>query len=245
MFIDVDGYQLTIDVDDCQHMRYSVAMDGRKRTGRPPAAEAPASLTDIFSAALRLFSEKGFDGTSVGALNRELGVSHNLVHRRFGSKEALWYATVDWAFGQIAAEVSADDELASPDLLVAVRAMILRFLEVHSRHPQILRLVSVEGAAPSPRLTYLYEAHVAPLYARLTAALKGLVDRGVLSEADIRSLHFVVAHGGTAPFSLVPFARMIDPLDPVDPAAVRAHAEFVADMVVGGLLARGAEAGAP
>jgi TetR/AcrR family transcriptional regulator len=50
--------------------------------------------------------------------------------------------------------------------------------------------------------------------------LKPLFDLGVLSEIDIRSLHFLVAHGGTAPFSLVPFA--------------------VADVVVAGLRARGA-----
>ncbi|HTY31777.1 TetR/AcrR family transcriptional regulator [Mycobacterium sp.] len=215
-------------------------MTGNKRPGRPPAAEAPASLTDIFSAALRVFSEKGFDGTSVGSLNRELGGSHNLVHRRFGSKEALWYATVDWAFGQIADELSEYDGLAAPDALAAVRAMVLRFLEVHAKHPEILRLVAVEGAAHSPRLTYLYEAHIAPLHARLTAPLKPLVDQGVLSEVDVRSLHFLIAHGATAPFSLVPFARMLDPTGPLDPKAVRAHAEFVADLVVAGLRARGA-----
>jgi TetR/AcrR family transcriptional regulator len=222
---------------------YSGVMADKKRTGRPPAEEAPASLTDIFSAALSVFSEKGFDGTSVGALNRELGVSHNLVHRRFGSKEALWYATVDWAFGQIAAEVTADDELSEPDVLTAARAMVLRFLHVHSQHPLILRLVTVEGATPSPRLNYLYGTHVAPLYARLTAPLKVLVDRGVLSEVDVRSLHFLLAHGGTAPFSLVPFARMIDPVDPLDPDAVQQHAEFVADVIVAGLSARGAGTG--
>lgn len=221
---------------------YGGVMADRKRTGRPPADEAPASLTDIFSAALRVFSEKGFDGTSVGAINRELGVSHNLVHRRFGSKEALWYATVDWAFGQIAAEVGAYDEVTAPDVSATIRSMVAQFLQVHAEHPQILRLVTVEGAAPSPRLTYLYEAHVAPLYARLTAPLKVLVDRGVLSEVDVRSLHFLIAHGGTAPFSLVPFARMIDPLDPLDHDAVREHAEFVADVIVAGLAARGTEA---
>ena len=219
---------------------YSGAMTVRKRAGRPPAAEAPASLTEIFSAALRVFSEKGFEGTSVGALNRELGVSHNLMHRRFGSKEALWYATVDWAFGQIAEELSADDGLAEPDVLAGARQTIVRFLEVHARHPEMLRLVAVEAATASPRLTYLYEAHVAPLHARLTAPLKPLVDRGVLSEVDVRSMHFLVAHGATAPFSLVPFARMLEPTDPLDPDAVRPHAEFVADMVVAGLRARGA-----
>jgi TetR/AcrR family transcriptional regulator len=217
-------------------------MQATKRVGRPPADDAPASLHDIFSTALKVFSEKGFDGTSVGALNRELGVSHNLMHRRFGSKEALWYATVDWAFGQIAWEMGADKEplpLEPEEPENIARQTVRRFLEVHATHPEILRLVAVEGATASPRLTYLYETHVHPLYARLTGPLKPLVDSGILSEADVRSLHFLVAHGGTAPFSLVPFARMLNPVDPLDPDAIRRHAEFVADMVVAGLRARG------
>ncbi|MFI5540942.1 TetR/AcrR family transcriptional regulator [Nocardia sp. NPDC051900] len=215
-------------------------MATQTRKGRPPAELSPASLTDILAAALRVFAECGFDGTSVAALNRELGVSHNLVHQRFGSKERLWYATVDWAFGEIADHMSVDAELAERDLLEAVRVTIVQFLQLHATHPQILRLVTVEGATEGPRLTYLFDAHVGPLYHRITAPLKVLVDRGVLAEEDIRTVHFLVAHGATAPFSLVPLAARLNPLDPLDPAAARRHAEFVAGMVVAGLRARGA-----
>lgn len=190
--------------------------------------------------ALKTFAENGYEGTSAAALNRELGVSHNLIHQRFGSKEELWYAAVDWAFGQIADEIAIDTELADSDLMEALRHGLIQFLEVHARHPEMLRLVTVEGATPSPRLTYLFDAHIRPLYARLTAPLKTLVDRGVLTDVDVRSLHFLVAHGGTSPFSLAPLAKMLEPIDPCDSTAVRGHAEFVADLVVAGLRARGA-----
>lgn len=215
-------------------------MTSKPRRGRPPADLSPASLTNILSAALDVFAAYGFDGTSVAALNRELGVSHNLIHQRFGSKEGLWVATVDWAFGEIDKRMTLDAQLAATDLLGAVRETIVRFLCLHASHPQVLRLVSVEAATDSPRLAYLVQTHVEPLYNRLTGPLKILVDRGVLTTADIRSLHFLVAHGGTAPFSLVPFAIKLDPLDPLAPQAIRAHAEFVADMAVAGLRARGA-----
>ncbi|WP_433722396.1 TetR family transcriptional regulator [Nocardia sp. CA-129566] len=215
-------------------------MATKTRKGRPPAELSPASLTEILSAALKVFAENGFDGMSVAALNRELGVSHNLIHQRFGSKEALWYATVDWAFGEIAEHMAPDPALAELDLLETVRVTIVRFLQLHATHPLILRLVSVEGATDSPRLAYLFDAHVGPLHALITAPLKVLVDQGVLAPADIRTLHFLVAHGATAPFSLVPLAQKLNPLDPLDPDAVRQQAEFVADMVVAGLRARGA-----
>jgi AcrR family transcriptional regulator len=216
-------------------------MTTAKRRGRPSSAEeSPAATNDILARALAMFAERGFEGTSVAALNRELGVSHNLIHQRFGSKEGLWRAAVDRAFSAVAEELDLELELAAVGVLDAARLAIVRFLEVHARHPEILRLVSVEGAAASARLDYLFEVHVQPLYTRLTAPLKVLVDVGVMTSADVRSLHFLVAHGGTSPFSQVPFARMLDPLDPMGPDAVRQHAEFVADMVVAGLRARGA-----
>jgi TetR/AcrR family transcriptional regulator len=213
-------------------------MTTTKRQGRPPATEAPAALPDIMSKALKMFAENGFDGTSVAALNRELGVSHNLIHQRFGSKEALWYAAVDFAFGEVHEQISIDTELAERDLMEAARQIIVRFLVSHAHRPELLRLVTVEGATPSARLTYLHEVHVQPLYARLTEPLKVLVDCGALSPTDVRSLHFLVAHGGTAPFSLVPFSLMLDPADPTHPAAIEHHAEFVADMLIAGLRAR-------
>ncbi|WP_234817070.1 TetR/AcrR family transcriptional regulator [Mycolicibacterium wolinskyi] len=220
-------------------------MTTAKRQGRPPAAEAPAALSDILSKALKMFAENGFDGTSVAALNRELGVSHNLIHQRFGSKEGLWYAAVDFAFGEVHEQISVDTELAERDLMEAARQTIVRFLVSHAHHPELLRLVTVEGATPSPRLTYLHEVHVQPLYARLTEPLKVLVNCGALNAADVRSLHFLVAHGGTAPFSLVPFALMLEPHDPTEPAAIEHHAEFVADMLIAGLRARVATKGTP
>ena len=140
-----------------------------------------------------MFSENGFEGTSVAAFNRELGVSHNLIHQRFGSKEALWYVTGDWAFGQIADQLADVDGLAAPDPVEAMRVMVHRLLEVHSRHPHMSRLVTMEAATANPRLTYSYEAHVVPLPLALLAPVKTLVDRGVLTEVDIRSLHFVIA----------------------------------------------------
>lgn len=216
-------------------------MTSGKRRGRPPASESPASVDDILAASLRVFAERGFDGTSIAAVNRELGVSHNLIHQRFGSKEDLWFATVDWAFGKVERGMADIDPAPGNDLLGATRSTIVRFLELHAEHPEILRLVTVEGAVSSPRLTYLWDAHIGPSIMRFLAPLKTLVDAGVLSDADVRSLHFLVAHGATAPFSLVPLAEQMAPEDPRSTAAVREHAEFVADLVVAGLKARGAD----
>ena len=87
-----------------------------KRKGRPKAQDAPATLEQILDAAFRAFATYGYDGVACRTLNRELGVSHNLIHQRFGSKQALWYAAVDRAFGQQVTELATwfDPTLTDP-----------------------------------------------------------------------------------------------------------------------------------
>ena len=66
-----------------------------RRRGRPRAEES-VDRTEILDAALRAFARHGLEGVSVRTLNRELGVSHNLIYQRFGSKDDLWRAAVDF-----------------------------------------------------------------------------------------------------------------------------------------------------
>jgi TetR/AcrR family transcriptional regulator len=62
----------------------SIQTSENKRTGRPKTQDAPVTLEQILDAAFRAFATCGYNGVAVRTLNRELGVSHNLIHQRFG-----------------------------------------------------------------------------------------------------------------------------------------------------------------
>ncbi|MCI3270668.1 TetR/AcrR family transcriptional regulator [Streptomyces cylindrosporus] len=205
------------------------------RIGRPPADLAPATLDEILGAALQMFADKGYDGASVAALNRQLGVSHNLIHQRFGSKEKLWFAAVDRAFGAIAAELRSELEDTSGGPWEQFRRVIVRFVRVNARRPEVLRLLTVEGVAETPRLQYLYERHVDPLLAATTAPMRRLMGEGAIAPVSLRTLYFLIAHGASAPYGLIGLARRIGPGDPQDPQAVTDHANLVADLILDGL----------
>ncbi|MEU4313802.1 TetR/AcrR family transcriptional regulator [Nocardia sp. NPDC024068] len=214
---------------------------GRRTTrGRPPAGDSPASADEILGAALRVFARDGFAGASVAAVNRELGVSHNLIHQRFGSKEALWYSVVDWIFDNAFTLLKIRPEKTDLPPLEEFRAGIIRFLELQAEYPDVVRLISMEAAIEGPRLTYLYDRHIEPMLILLAEPLKPLIQNKVLSRADLRSLHFLIAHGATAPFSMLPMAQRMAPADPRGAAAVRRHARLVADTIVAGIEVRAA-----
>ena len=205
-----------------------------KRSGRPKAANAPATLEEILDAAFRAFATHGYDGVSVRTLNRELGVSHNLIHQRFGSKQALWYAAVDRAFGQVAELATAFDPTVS-DPLDQLNLAIRHFLIHSAKHPELLGLMNIEGRIDSERLDYIYDNYVAPVLAPLGRLLEHLTANGRIRPISLRSLHFLVAHGANAAFTLTPLARRFDTTDPLDPIQITEHAALIADLLTNGL----------
>ncbi|MEA2218323.1 MAG: hypothetical protein QOJ35_949 [Solirubrobacteraceae bacterium] len=207
----------------------------RKRAGRPTAKDAPATLEQILDAAFRAFATYGYDGVSVRTLNRELGVSHNLIHQRFGSKRGLWYAAVDRAFGRQVTELATAFDPTLSDPLDQLEHAIRRFLVYSAEHPELLGLMNIEGRVDSERVDYIYDNYLEPALAPLGRLLDHLVATGRIRPISLRSLHFLVAHGATAPFTLTPLARRFDPTDPLDPAEVAEHAALAAGLITNGL----------
>lgn len=203
------------------------------------------SADDILAAALRAFARDGFEGMSVRTLTRELGLSHNAIPQRFGTKEQLWYAAVDRGFGGLTALLA--DEVAQyassgADPLEGLRGAIRRFLHYSARNPELLGIMSNEGGQDTARLDYIYDTYVGPATAPLAALLTRLAAEGRIRPTPLRTLHFLITSGGAAQFSLVALARKLgtegldpDQADPLAPAAVTAHADLVAELVVAGL----------
>ena len=215
-----------------------MATRARRPPGRPPAEKSPASRDEILAAALRAFATHGYEGVSVRMLNRELGVSHSLINGRFGSKEGLWYATVDWAIQPLAVKLASAFDPTVTDPLEQLRIAIRTFLMYSAEHPELLGLMNIEARQDTERLAYIYETYIEPALAPIGRLLHHLADEGRTRPISLRTVHFLIAHGGAAPFTLAPLARHFDPRDPLDPDAVAEHAELVAN-----LLARAIEVG--
>lgn len=206
-----------------------------RKPGRPRAQDAPLSVDEMLQAALGAFATHGYDGVSVSALSRELGVSHNLLHQRFGSKEGLWYAAVDWGFGGLADELAKAADPTLTDPLDQLAVILRRFLEVSAERPELVGLMNLEGRERSERLTFLFDHYVEPLVAPIGRLLEHLAGEGRVRPISARTFLFLVAHGAAAPFTLEALARELDPADPFDPAEQAAYIESVIDMLIAGI----------
>jgi len=185
--------------------------------------------------AIEAFSVHGYNGVSLRTVNDELGVSRNLLYQRFGSKSNLWRAAVDWAFGPFVAHLeSIDDESADP--MDRLRGFVCGFIEYSATRPYLASLATLEGAAPTDRLDYLYDNYVQSVRSRVLSILEQLGRAGRIKPIPPEVLFFLITSGGTAPFGQAGIAaRMEIELDPENPAQVRVYAEHVAEVLMSGI----------
>jgi AcrR family transcriptional regulator len=213
----------------------SVSGERRRAPGRPPSNGDTVPADVILDAALRAFATHGYEGMSIRTLTREIGVSHSLIHQRYGSKEQLWRAAVDHGFGQITHDLADVFDPTLSDPLEQLRLWIRRFLELSADHPELVGLMNIEGRQETPRLRYLYDTYVAPSMGRVAPLLEHLAQTGRIRPVPLRTFHFLVVHGGAASHTLTALAEQFDPASPLESPEVEQHAALVADLLIDGL----------
>ncbi len=204
------------------------------RRGRPKAA-ASRPLQDILETALEAFATYGYDGVSLRTVNRELGVSHNLIYQRFGGKDDLWRASVDFGFGPLLRILQDlfDPTLTEP--LEQLRLAIRRYVVFSADHPELVALMNIEARQNTDRLSYVYDNYIEPALKGVGRLVLHLADQKTIRPISLREFHFLVAHGAAAIYSLVPLATLFDPTPLGHPAAIDEHARLVSDLIVEGL----------
>ena len=99
-----------------------------RRPADDPAFEDLTARARIREAAIRLFAERGIDGTTVRDIAEHAGVSSGLLRHHFGSKDALREACDVYALDRlvkIKEEFLLDGKVANPGFLPSVHPTIV------------------------------------------------------------------------------------------------------------------------
>jgi AcrR family transcriptional regulator len=170
---------------------------------RPRVIEEDTLLDRLLEA----FADLGFEGTSIREICRHLGVSHNLIHTRYHSKENAWYRAVDHGYeelGRALTEVPAGDW--PTDGLEILRLSMERYAIATIERPALSRIIQQEAARPGPRFDYMYERYILP-WRRITDALiEHLQNEGVLRRGAIDTVYFFLTTWGIGGLASVPDA---------------------------------------
>src|SRR5262249_16004793 len=163
-----------------------------------PKASESMPIEEILDKALTMFATVGYDGMSLRTLNRELGVSHNLIYQRFGTKDELWRAAGPSAFPPPVADpprLFLPTPPHPPGPLEQLRLAVYRFVVYSADHPELVALMNIEGRQDTDRLAYIYDTYIEPILKDVARLLAHLADQGVIRPIPLRTFFFLLAHG--------------------------------------------------
>jgi AcrR family transcriptional regulator len=192
----------------------------------------------ILQAAFEAFAAEGYEAMSVRKLNIDLGLSHETVRQRFGSKSELYFAAVDHGiatfynlyFEELGLLGDADGDLQ--ELRFAMRA----FMTASIRFPLLANLVNHEATSPNERMDYIFASGYLPGMKFYTTTLERLVGDEVIPPITARDVFFLV-DAGLSPFAQVGLSRAFDAVaGPLDECA---HVDQFLDFVFRGLVRTG------
>jgi AcrR family transcriptional regulator len=201
---------------------------------RPPGRPQTWTDDEILDAALRSFAATGFEAMSIRSLNAELGLSHEAIRQRFGSKDKLYYASLDHGFAAFFRDLAEERGTRPVDLedLEELRESIRVFIVVAGRHRALGQLISHESLQATERIDHIYTQAFEPGIAGVKKLLDRLADAGEIRQISVRDWFFLVK-GAAAPFAQVALSEAFTPLaGPLDPDR---YVETVTEIIMQGI----------
>ena len=202
------------------------------RSTRP---SGDAARDRIVAAAIDLFAERSYDGATTREIAARAGVTQPLVNYHFRSKEELWRTAVDALFGRLDHTMyERTHGLRGVDEITAAKLLVREFIVFSARNPQLHRIIMQESKADGPRMDYLVDRHVRPIYERTVAMFESLAAAGAFPDIPAAHLYYILTGAGPTMFVLAPECRRLTSVDPLDEGVVDAHAEAVCRLLFGG-----------
>lgn len=150
---------------------------GAPRRGRPGHDQEA-----VLRIAIDLFNRQGYDGTSMGDLAAELGVTKSAIYHHVPSKEHLLSQALDEALEGLESAITVAEAMTGASAYERLRSVVRQSVEVLVAHqPAVTLLLRVRGNSEVELAALARRRHVD---ARLAALVQAAVAEGSL-RADL------------------------------------------------------------
>lgn len=203
-----------------------------RRVGRPAQPTDIPTDSDILARGLTAFAELGYDGASVRELARRLGVSHNFINDRYGSKEQFWRAVIDRSLSAQVDRLRALLSVSGEDDLAHLRNLVHAFHLANVAEPDLPRIMQYEAIRGGERLEYVFKHYLVPVREAVTPLVQRLVEQGRVRPFPIDVMVYAVV-AMTSVNAEVPLVSLLGDTYASDPSG---FARSLSDILLDGLV---------
>ena len=143
--------------------------------------QAAATQEQLLVAARDVFSERGYQAATVGAITSRANTAHGTFYLYFRNKQDAYAAVM----ANVTDEVYRGTELRSPalDARSALEVSVLGFLQVFVQHRRLWRSL-LEASFTNPEIEAVWLGLRERFVDRIERDLRALVDAGVVRDLD-------------------------------------------------------------
>ena len=206
-----------------------------RQRGRPGRTPRPVEDTRaaILTAALTLFSERGFEGAAMRDIAAAAGVEHSALRYHFTDKASLWRAALTQLIGHMNAEMAVSFR-ASRGLSPVERfkTLLRTYVRYCARRPEHARIMVQEASGDNDRVAWIADQIVKPQHRGLASLLETLMAEGSLPRLPVRSLIYIVSAATQAPFTLAYEVHHAYGVDTSSDAEIERHANTLIAVLI-------------
>lgn len=203
-----------------------------RRVGRPDKTTDVPAESDILERGLTAFAELGYEGASVRELARRLGVSHNFINDRYGSKAAFWRAVIDRSLSAQLERLGAALSVKGDDELGRLRNLVHAFHQANVAEPDLPRILQYESIRGGERLEYVFQRYLVPVRDAVAPLVQKLVEEGRVQPIPIDVMVYAVVALNSVNAE-VPFVSLLGDTFAADPSG---FARMLSDVLLDGLV---------
>ena len=139
----------------------------KRGRGRPRADESAFDRNQVLRQAFHFFAGHGYDNSSMRELAAACGISNTLLHKHFGTKDALWFEAVDTQFGPVFRELMAVlDGRPGESGEQTRRRLMLHSLNLTANEKLTLSILFRDAEGDSERAEHIRRTYVEPFLRR-------------------------------------------------------------------------------
>ena len=179
----------------------------------------------LLVSAIDLFSEFGFDGTSMRTIATRAGVNHGMIRHIFGSKEELWHDAVAYLFSRATSELNIDTTgLTARQRFESIVRSYVRYCARHPEHARLMIQLSIDAG---PKLDWATTNFIRARHLYSVPLIDELKASGDLPDVETSSIFFSLVAACQMIFVLAPEVRETTGRNMSDPLEIERHADAV------------------